>query len=94
MELLVKIVIDFKLQTIFTKRSILDVSQVLSSPLTTINQTFFSNSKTAISRFFVMMTLTAKAGFDLFKFSNINKKNTRTKCKMYLKLTVRSPERR
>ena len=41
MELLVKIVNDFKLQTNFAKRSILDVSQVLSSPLTAINQTFF-----------------------------------------------------
>ena len=35
-ELLVKIVIDFKLQTIFAKKSILDVSKVLSSPLITI----------------------------------------------------------
>ena len=30
MDLLVKIVNDFKLQTIFAKRSILDVSQILS----------------------------------------------------------------
>ena len=31
MELLIKIVNDFKLETIFTKRSILDVSHILSS---------------------------------------------------------------
>ena len=37
MKLLVKIVIDFKLETIFAKKSILDVSQALSSPLTIIN---------------------------------------------------------
>ena len=40
-EHLLKTVDDFKLYTIFEKRSILDVSQVLSSPLTIINQTFF-----------------------------------------------------
>ena len=37
MELLVDIVNDFKLETIFAKISILDVSQVLSLSLTTIN---------------------------------------------------------
>ena len=41
MELFVKIVNDFKLYTIFAKRSILDVSQALSSPLATINQMIF-----------------------------------------------------
>ena len=45
MELSVNIVIAFKLQTIFTERSRLDVSQVLSLPLTTL----FSNNKRAIS---------------------------------------------
>ena len=51
MELLVKIVNDFKLLAIFAKRSILDVSQVLNLPLTTINQTFFTNSKSYIMVF-------------------------------------------
>ena len=41
MELIVKIIIDFQLQSIFAKTTVLDVSQALSSPLTTINQTFF-----------------------------------------------------
>ena len=45
MELLVNIVIDLKLQTIFEKGSILDVSQALRSPLTTINQTFFKKQQ-------------------------------------------------
>ena len=45
MELLVKIVIDFKLQAIFAKRFILDVSQVLRLPLTTINQIFLQRTK-------------------------------------------------
>ena len=94
MELLVKIITEFKLQTIFTKISILDASQVLSLPLTTINQTFFTNSKRAISRFFGTMTLTAKPGFYLFKVNNRNTKNNRTKCEMRLNLTVRTPERR
>ena len=45
MELLVKIVNNFKLKTIFAKSLILDVPQVLSSPLTTINQTFLMKTK-------------------------------------------------
>ena len=49
MELLVKIVIDFKLKAIFAKRLILDVSQVLRLPLTTINQMFLTKNKRAIS---------------------------------------------
>ena len=40
MELLVKIV-NFKQQTVFAKISILDVSQVLSSPLTTFFTFFY-----------------------------------------------------
>ena len=63
MEHLVKIVIDFKLQTIYANRSILDVPQVLSSPLTTINQMFFTNNKRAISRFFGTVSLTTQPGF-------------------------------
>ena len=49
MKLLVTIFNDFKLQTI------LDVSRVLSSPLTTINQMF--PNKRAISRFFEAVAL-------------------------------------
>ena len=49
MELLVKIVIDFKLQALFAKSFILDVSQVLRLPLTAINQMFFTKNKRAIS---------------------------------------------
>ena len=56
-EVLVKIVVNFKLQTSFVKRSILDVSQVLSSPLTTINQTFFTNNKRAMGSFKRYVTL-------------------------------------
>ena len=63
MEHLVKTVIDFKLQTIYAKRSILDVLQVLSSPLTTINQMFFTNNKRAISRLFGTVTLSTQPGF-------------------------------
>ena len=60
MEFLNKIVIDFKLQTIFAKRSILAVLQVLSLVLTKINQTLFTNNKRATSRFFGTVTVTAK----------------------------------
>ena len=92
MELFVNFVIDFKLQTIFAKRFILDVSQVLSSSLTTINQTFRTNNKRAISRFFGKLTLTIKPGFYLFKVNNRDTKNTRARCEMCLKLTVKTPE--
>ena len=63
MELPVKIVNDFKLQFIFAKRSVLDVLQVLSSLLTTINQTLFTKNKRAILRFFGTFTLTTQLGF-------------------------------
>ena len=66
MELLVKIVNEFKLYTSFAKRSTLDVPQVLSSPLTTIYQMFFTNNKRAMSRFFGAVTLTNQPGFYLF----------------------------
>ena len=45
---------------IFAKRSILGVSQVLSSRLTATNQTFYTNCKTAISHFLGTMTLTTQ----------------------------------
>ena len=51
MELLVKIFIDFRSQIIFVKRSILDISQVLSSLLTSISQTICTNNKRAVRVF-------------------------------------------
>ena len=74
-ELLVKTVNDFKLLTIFAKRSILDVSQVLSSPLTAINQTFFMKNKRAISWFCGMLNLIAQPEFYLIKVNNRNIKD-------------------
>ena len=101
MELLVKIVNNFKLQTIFAKSLILDVPQVLSSPLTTINQTFLMKTKelyhqSYIKRymFFVTVVLTTQPRFYLFKVNNRNTKNTRATCEICLKLAVRTPERR
>ena len=79
MELFVNIIIDFKLQTIFAKRSILDVPKVLSSPLTTTNQTFFTNNKNAISALFGTVTLTTQPRFYSFK---VNRRNTKTLSKM------------
>ena len=49
---LVKIMNECKLQPIFAKRFILDVSQVLSLPLTTINQAFSWTAKELYHRFF------------------------------------------
>ena len=63
MELLLTVIINFKPQTNFAKRSILDMSQVLSLALSTKNQTFFKNKKRAISWFFGMVTLTTQLGF-------------------------------
>ena len=53
------------------------LSQVLSSPLTTINQMFLTNNKRAISRFFGMVALNTLQRFYLFKVNNRNTKNTR-----------------
>ena len=44
-ELLVKIINDFKLSTIFAKSSISDMSQDLSLPLTTIIKRFLRTTK-------------------------------------------------
>ena len=93
-ELLVKIINDFKLSTIFAKSSISDMSQNLSLPLTTISQTFFTNNKRALSRFFGTVIPTTQPGFYLFKVNNKNTKNTRARCEMCLKLTVRASELR
>ena len=91
-ELFVSIVIEFKLQTVFTKRSILDLSQVLNSSLTTINQTFFTNNKRTISQFFGMVNLTSQSGFYMFKFTRRNTENTLARFQMCLKLIIRTPE--
>ena len=88
MELLVKIVNKFKQKTIFVKGSILDVSQVLSSPLTT----FFTNNKRIISRFFGTVIPTTPLGLYLFKVNDRNIKNTRARCEMCLKIIVRTPD--
>ena len=79
MELFVNIIINFKLQTIFAKRSILDVPNVLSLPLTTTNQMFFTNNKNAISALFGTVTLTTQPRFYPFK---VNRRNTKTLSKM------------
>ena len=93
-KLLVKIVVNFEMQTIFSKRPILNVSQLLSTPLTTINETFFMKNKRATSQFFGTVTLTTQSGFYLLKFNKRNTENTRARCEMCLKLTVKTPERR
>ena len=93
MELLLKIFNDFKLYANFAKSYILDVSLVLSSPLTTINQTFLSNNKIAISRFSRRVALTTHPGFYLFKVNNRKTKNNGTRREMSLKLTGKTPER-
>ena len=38
------------------------------------------------------MTVTTQAGFYLFEVNNKSDKNTRARCEMCLKLTVRAPE--
>ena len=58
MELLVINVNDFKLSITFAKSSISDLSQVLSSPLATINQVFLTTNKRATSWFFGTVSLT------------------------------------
>ena len=95
MELLVQIFNNFKQQTIFAKRSIIDVSQVLSSSLTTFLRfsTFFTYNKRTRSRFFGTVTPTTQLGFYLFKVNDRNTKNTRTSREICLKLTVRKSER-
>ena len=67
-----------------------DVSQVLSSFLTEINQMFLTSNKTAISRFFRAVTLTTQPGFYLFQVNNRTTKNTKARCDMCLKLPERS----
>ena len=78
--------------SIFAKRLILDVSPVLSSLLTTIKYTFLKDNKRVISRFFGTVALTTYPGFYLINVTNRNTKNTKARCQMSLKLTVRTPE--
>ena len=82
MELVVKIFSDFKLLIIFAKKSILDVSQVPSSPEATINQTFLTHNKRAISRLFGTMAFSTQPGFYLNKVNNRSTKNTRARRKI------------
>ena len=81
------------------KSTILDVSQVPSSPtintttiLVTINQIILRNNKRAISRFFGTIALTNKPRFYLFKINNRNTKNIRPRCEICLELTVSTTE--
>ena len=53
------------------------LSQVQSSPLTTINQMFLTNNKRAVKRFFGMVALNTLQTFYLYKVNNRNTKNTR-----------------
>ena len=66
MELLIKIVNDFKLQTNFAKRPSLDVSQFLSSPL----NASYKQQKSYIM-VFGTLAFTAQPGFCMFQ---VNKK--------------------
>ena len=87
MELLVKIVNDFKQQTVF----VLDVSQVLSLPLTKFFNVFLCFLRTTKELYhgFLERCLT-QLGFYL---NDRNTKNTRARCEMCLKIIVRIPER-
>ena len=89
MGLLLKIVKNFKLSTVFTKTSILGVSQLLSSSLTAINQTFLTNNKRAISRAFGALARITQPWFYLFKVKKRNTKSTRGRCEMCLELNTR-----
>ena len=56
-------------------------------------QTFLTINKRGISWFFGTVTVTTQPGFYLFEVNNKSDKNTRARCEMCLKLTVRAPER-
>ena len=96
-ELLVKIVIDFKLQTIFAKKSILDVSKVLSSPLITIlfwlhGNACYQKKKSYVTFFLKLWLLLHSRDFTCSKLT-VEALKTRARCKTCLKLIVRTPER-
>ena len=63
MKIFTEIINDFKL--FLQKRFILGVSQVLISPLTALNQTFFTSNKRTTSRFFGTVSFTTQSGFYL-----------------------------
>ena len=90
MKLLIKTLNDLKLCTIFAKRSTLYVFQVLSSTLTTTNQTFLTNQKRNVSPIFGTVALTTQPGFYLFIVNNSKTKSTRARYDICLKLTRRS----
>ena len=69
MEPLVKIDSDFKLQTIFAKSSISDVSQVLSSPLTVINQIFLTDKNQLYHGFLEQLLLLPSRDFTCSKLT-------------------------
>ena len=63
MEPLIKLFTTLNCKVFSEKSTILDVSQVLNSPLTTINQMFLTNNKRAISQFFETVVITTKPRF-------------------------------
>ena len=85
MELLVKIVTDFKLCT-FRKK--IHIRCVTGSEFASyynsiiINQPFFTNNKRALSLFFGTVTLTTQPEFYFFKVKNRNTKNDTARCDM------------
>ena len=58
MELFAKLLTALNCKLFSRKSTILDVSKVLSSSLSTINQTFLTKNKRVISRFFGTVALT------------------------------------
>ena len=70
------------------------MSQVLNSPMTTLNQTFLTNNKRALSRFFGTVALTSQPRFYLYRFNQRKTRNTGARSEMCLKLTVKVSERR
>ena len=68
------------------------MSQILSSPLTTIIQMFPINNKRTISRFSGTAAFFTEPRFYLFKVKNRNIKSSRSRCEMCLELTVRAPK--
>ena len=85
MELIIKIVNDFKQYTIFAKGSILDVSQAF--------QRFYEQQKNYIT-VFGTVSPTTLFGFYMFKVNDRNTENTRARCITCLKIIVRTPKRR
>ena len=94
MEPLVKIVNDFKHETIFVKGSISDVSQVLSSPLTTFFMFFYVFYEQQKNYITVFGTVTATCQLRILpiRIYDRNIKNTRARCEMCLNTIIRTPE--